>query len=139
MITDEELNIILNLYGYAGSTTPHWPGCYKVHNECAIRWLVATVRELSPVAAKRLSTTAVAEETREKELVKFMEYFLEMMRITDSYAGNAFLEAARIIDDIKGVPREEDANPHRKKKTKPKPKKSERPELEHFDHEQLPP
>ena len=136
MITDDELNIILKMHGYAGSTTPHWPGCYEVHAECAIRWLVATVRELAPYAAKRIETKAVAEETREKELVKFMEYFLDMMRITDSHAGNAYLEAARIIDDIKGVPRGEDLNPHRKKKTKPK---NTNPELNHFDHEQLPP
>jgi hypothetical protein len=133
MITDEELKIILDLYGYVGTTTPHWPGCYKVHNECAIRWLVATVRELAPYAAKRIETKGIAEETREKELVRFMEHFLDMMRITDSVAGNAFLEAARIIDDIKGVPREEDANPHRKKKPKkPAPDTS-------FDYEQLPP
>lgn len=135
MITDEELKIILDLYGYVGTTTPHWPGCYKVHNECAIRWLVATVRELAPYAAKRLETKGIAEETREKELVKFMEFFLEMMRITNSHAADAYLEAARIIDDIKGLPRDEDLNPHRKKK--PTPKKSERSELEHFDHEQL--
>lgn len=135
MITDEELNIILNLYGYVGTTTPHWPGCYKVHNECAIRWLVATVRELSPFAAKRLETKGIAEETREKELVKFMEFFLEMMRITNSHAADAYLEAARIIDDVKGLPREEDLNPHRKKKTKPK---KPVPDTS-FDCEQLPP
>lgn len=134
MVTDEELKIILDLYGYVGTTTPHWPGCYKVHNECAIRWLVATVRELSPVAAKRIETKGIAEETREKELVKFMEYFLEMMRITMSDASHAYLEAARIIDDVKGLPRDEDLNPHRKKKTKPK---KTGPELEHFDHNQL--
>lgn len=135
MITDEELKIILDLYGYVGTTTPHWPGCYKVHNECAIRWLVATVRELSPFAAKRLETKGVAEETREKELVKFMEYFLEMMRITMSDASGAYLEAARILDDVKGLPRDEDLNPHRKKwpkKKKPAPDTS-------FDYEQLPP
>lgn len=136
MITDEELNIILNLYGYVSSTTPHWPGCYKVHNECAIRWLVATVRELAPYAAKRLSTTAVAEETREKEIVKFMEFFVDLMRITDSHAGNAYLEAHRILRDIKGLP-PEDVIYTPKRKKKPTPKKSERPELEHFDHEQL--
>lgn len=135
MITDEELNIILNLYGYAGSTTPHYPGCYQVHNECAIRWLVATVRELAPYAAKRIETKGIAEETREKELVKFMEFFVEMMRITNSHAGNAYLEAYRILEDIKGLPREEDMNPHRKKK--PKTKNPTGPELEHFDHEQL--
>ena len=132
MITDEELKIILDLYGYVGTTTPHWPGCYQVHNECAIRWLVATVRELAPYAAKRLETKGVAEETREKELVKFMEYFLEMMRITDGYAGNAYLEAARIIDDIKGLPPDMPANSHRKKKPKPKPA----PDTS-FDYEQL--
>lgn len=135
MITDEELNIILNLYGYAGSTAPHYPGCYQVHNECAIRWLVATVRELAPYAAKRIETKGIAEETREKELVKFMEFFLEMMRITNSHAAGAYLEAARIIDDIKGLPRVEDLNPHRKKK--PKTKKTTGPELEHFDRKQL--
>ena len=134
MITDEELNIILNLYGYVGTTTPHWPGCYKVHNECAIRWLVATVRELSPFAAKRLETKGIAEETREKELVKFMEYFLEMMRITMSDASGAYLEAARILDDVKGLPRDEDLNKHRKKKTNPK-----KPPDTSFDYEQLPP
>ena len=133
MITDEELNIILKMHGYAGSTTPHWPGCYEVHAECAIRWLVATVRELSPVAAKRIETKAVAEETREKELVKFMEHFLDMMRRTNSHACTAFLEAARIIDDIKGLPRDEDLNPHRKKN--PKPKKPA-PDTS-FDYEQL--
>lgn len=135
MITDEELNIILKMHGYAQATGACWPGCYEFHAHCAIRWLVATVRELAPYAAKRIETKAVAEETREKELVKFMEYFLDMMRITDSHAGNAYLEAARIIDDIKGVPRDEDLNPHRKKwpkKKKPAPDTS-------FDYEQLPP
>jgi hypothetical protein len=135
MITDEELNIILDIHGYASSTTPHWPGCYQVHNECAIRWLVATVRELAPYAAKRIETKGIAEETREKELVKFMEFFLDMMRITLSDASTAYLEAARIIDDVKGLPRDEDLNPHRKKwpkKKKPAPDTS-------FDYEQLPP
>lgn len=135
MITDDELNIILEQHGYAQATGACWPGCYEVHAHCAIRWLVATVRELAPYAAKRIETKAVAEETREKELVKFMEYFLEMMRITMSDASGAYLEAARIIDDIKGLPRDEDLNPHRKKwpkKKKPAPDTS-------FDHEQLPP
>jgi hypothetical protein len=77
---------------------------------------VATVRELSPVAAKRLSTTAVAEETREKELVKFMELFLELMRITMSDASTAYLEAHRIIRDIKGLPPEDVIYPPRRKK-----------------------
>lgn len=135
MITDEELKIILDLYGYVGTTTPHWPGCYKVHNECAIRWLVATVRELSPYAAKRIETKGIAEETREKEIVKFMEFFVDLMRITDSHAGNAYLEAHRILRDIKGLPPEDVIfTPKRKKK----PKKTN-PELNHFDHEQLPP
>lgn len=136
MITDEELKIILDLYGYVGTTTPHWPGCYKVHNECAIRWLVATVRELLPsYAAKRIETKGIAEETREKELVKFMEFFVDLMRITDSHAGNAYLEAHRILRDIKGLPPEDVIfTPKRKKK----PKKTS-PELNHFDHEQLPP
>ncbi len=116
MISDDELNKIIAAHGYVSSTTPHWPGCYQVHAECAVRWLVATVRELSPVAAKRLSTTAVAEETREKELVKFMELFLEMMRITMSDASTAYLEAHRILRDIKGLPPEDVIYPPRRKK-----------------------
>ncbi|MBY0446663.1 MAG: hypothetical protein K2Q15_15825 [Burkholderiales bacterium] len=133
MITDEELKIILEQHGYAQATGACWPGCYEFHAHCAIRWLVATVRELAPYAAKRIETKGIAEETREKELVKFMEHFLDMMRITDSFACNAYLEAARIIDDIKGVPRDEDLNPHLKKK--PKPKKPA-PDTS-FDYEQL--
>ena len=89
MITDEELNIILKQHGYAQATGACWPGCYEVHAHCAIRWLVATVRELSPFAAKRLETKGIAEETREKELVRFMEFFLDMMRITNSHAAGA--------------------------------------------------
>lgn len=135
MITDEELKIILDIHGYVGTTTPHWPGCYKVHNECAIRWLVATVRELSPFAAKRLETKGIAEETREKELVKIMEIFVEMMQINMSSATDHFLKAHDILEMVKGLPREEDLNPHRKKwpkKKKPAPDTS-------FDYEQLPP
>ena len=122
------------MHGYAGSTTPHWPGCYEVHAECAIRWLVATVRELSPVAAKRIETKGIAEETREKEIVKFMEFFVEMMRITMSDASHAYLEAHRILRDIKGLPPEDVIFTPKPKK---KPKKTS-PELNHFDHEQLP-
>jgi len=133
MITDEELNIILEQHGYAQATGACWPGCYEFHAHCAIRWLVATVRELAPYAAKRIETKGIAEETREKELVKFMEHFLDMMRITDSVACNAYLEAHRILRDIKGLPPEDVIfTPKRKKK----PKKTS-PELNHFDHEQL--
>jgi hypothetical protein len=80
-----------------------------------------------------LSTTAVAEETREKEIVKFMEFFVEMMRITMSDASHAYLEAHRILRDIKGLPPEDVIfTPKRKKKPK-----NTNPELNHFDHEQL--
>ncbi|CAB4165305.1 hypothetical protein UFOVP822_34 [uncultured Caudovirales phage] len=128
MISDDELNKIIAAHGYVSSTTPHWAGCYQVHAECAVRWLVATVRELSPVAAKRLGTTALAEETREKELVKFMELFLELMRITMSDASTAYLEAHRIIRDIKGLPPEDVIYPPRRKK---KPAGSKPPKIEH--------
>lgn len=128
MISDDELNKIIAVHGYVSSTTPHWPGCYQVHAECAVRWLVATVRELSPVAAKRLSTTAIAEETREKELVRFMEFFVDMMRITLSDASHAYLEAHRILRDIKGLPPEDVIYPPRRKK---KPAGDKPPKIEH--------
>ena len=133
MITDEELNIILKMHGYAGSTTPHWPGCYEVHAECAIRWLVATVRELAPYAAKRIETKAVAEETREKELIKLLEHFDELMRITYLTASDAYGESYRLLRMAKGLPPEDVIfKPKRKKKPK-----NTNPELNHFDHEQL--
>lgn len=131
MISDDELNKIMAAHGYVSSTTPHWPGCYQVHAECAVRWLVATVRELAPYAAKRLGTTAIAEETREKELVKFMELFLELMRITMSDASTAYLEAHRIIRDIKGLPPEDVIYTPKRKKKPPKG-----PELGHHDFDQ---
>jgi hypothetical protein len=136
MITDEELNIILDQHGYADATGACWPGCYEFHAHCAIRWLVATVRELAPYAAKRIETKGITEETREKEIVRFMEFFVEMMRITNSHASNAYLEADRILRDIKGLPPDMPANKHRRKKN-PTPKKPKTPELEHFDYEQL--
>jgi hypothetical protein len=116
VITDDELNKILQNHGYVKSTTPHWPGCYEVHAECAVRWLVATVRELAPYAAKRLETKGVAEETREKELIKLLEYFLEMLRITSSHTSTAYLEAHRLILMAKGLPPEDVPYPSKRKK-----------------------
>lgn len=128
MISDDELNKIMAAHGYVSSTTPHWPGCYQVHAECAVRWLVATVRELSPVAAKRLGTTAIAEETREKELVRILEMFVDMMRITYLQTSSAYLEAYRILRVVKGLPPEDVIYTPKRKKKPPKG-----PELGHHD------
>lgn len=107
MITDEELNKIIEAHGYFHSTTPHYPGCYLVHSECSIRWLVAVVRELSPVSAKRLGTKGVTEETREKELLELLEIFLELLRITNSAAAESYLRASDLLGEAKGLPPED--------------------------------
>ena len=123
MISEEELEKILRAHGYRASVVPHFPGCYEIHVECAIRWLVQTVRDLSPEAAKRLETISLAEETREKELLKLLEYFLDMLRITSMNTSKAYLEAHRLVRLAKGLPAEDQIFPGapRKKKKKQGP------------------